>query len=119
MYCSQVGLLTDARKTPQSERAVTLDKKTEGISSMEQVGAGWRKRLAVQIAAQLPEGTDDALMVLEYTKELVVRFLADQTNGYPQQIMVNDQRRAFAVVSDSNSPNLRAISKGSPSGLPK
>jgi hypothetical protein len=39
----------------------------------------WRRRQAIQIAAQLPEKTDDALAVLELTKELVVGFLcADQ-----------------------------------------
>lgn len=35
------------------------------------------KRLAIQIAAQLPEGTAEALAVLEYAKTLVRSFLGD------------------------------------------
>lgn len=46
-------------KTPQPPEAVAL------------------KRLAIQIVAQLPEGEDDALAVLEYAKTLVRSFLAD------------------------------------------
>jgi len=34
------------------------------------------KRLAIQIAAQLPEDTGDALSVLEHTQTLVRSFLA-------------------------------------------
>lgn len=34
------------------------------------------KRLAIQLAAQLPENEDDALAVLEHTKTLVRSFLA-------------------------------------------
>lgn len=35
----------------------------------------WRRRHAIQIAAQLPENADDALMVLELARELVESFL--------------------------------------------
>jgi hypothetical protein len=35
----------------------------------------WRRRHAIQIVAQLPEGTEDALAVLELAKELVEGFL--------------------------------------------
>lgn len=35
------------------------------------------KRLAIQIAAQLPEGHDDAIAVLEHAKTLVRSFLGD------------------------------------------
>jgi hypothetical protein len=35
----------------------------------------WLRRQAVQIAAQLPDGRDDALAVLRYANELVTRFL--------------------------------------------
>lgn len=36
---------------------------------------GWQRRVALQIAAQLPENLDDALAVLHLTKELVEVFL--------------------------------------------
>jgi len=39
---------------------------------------GWLRRQAIQIAAQLPENTDDALVVLEHAKALVEGFLKDQ-----------------------------------------
>ncbi len=35
----------------------------------------WRRRHAIQIVAQLPEKSEDALMVLELAKELVQGFL--------------------------------------------
>lgn len=35
----------------------------------------WHRRHAIQIVAQLPEGTQDALMVLELARELVEGFL--------------------------------------------
>lgn len=35
----------------------------------------WRKRQAIQIAAQLPEDQEAALAVLEYARGLVVGFL--------------------------------------------
>jgi hypothetical protein len=35
----------------------------------------WLRRQAVQIAAQLPDGRDDALAILRYASELVSRFL--------------------------------------------
>jgi hypothetical protein len=36
------------------------------------------KRLAVQVVAQLPEDSDDALRVLSYARELVISFLSDR-----------------------------------------
>ncbi len=35
----------------------------------------WRRRHAIQIVAQLPENTEDALVVLELAKQLVEDFL--------------------------------------------
>lgn len=35
------------------------------------------RRLAVQLSAQLPESTDDAIAALDYAKILVRSFLAD------------------------------------------
>lgn len=37
----------------------------------------WHRRHAIQIAAALPETTDDALLVLDLARELVERFLAE------------------------------------------
>lgn len=42
---------------------------------MKKVDHNWRRRHAIQIVAQLPEDTEDALMVLELAKELVDGFL--------------------------------------------
>lgn len=38
---------------------------------------GWLRRQAIQIAAQLPENTEDALLVLDLTKALVEGFLRE------------------------------------------
>ncbi|MCU1293061.1 MAG: hypothetical protein JWP08_1911 [Bryobacterales bacterium] len=38
----------------------------------------WHRRHAVQIAAQLPENPEDALIVLDLAKSLVEGFLKDQ-----------------------------------------
>jgi hypothetical protein len=35
----------------------------------------WLKRQAIQIAAQLPDGRDDALEILKYASELITDFL--------------------------------------------
>ena len=48
----------------------------------------WPRRHAIQIVAQLPEGTQDALMVLELARDLVEGFLQ------------KDQRPALAEVVD-------------------
>jgi hypothetical protein len=36
---------------------------------------GWKRRQAIQLASQLPEDPQDALRVLELTRELVLGFL--------------------------------------------
>ncbi len=54
----------------------------------------WHRRHAIQIAAALPETTEDALIVLGLARELVERFLAE-----PQ---ARDRDRG-AVVSLSSS----------------
>lgn len=38
-------------------------------------GGEWQRRVALQIAAQLPENTEDALLVLKLATELVETFL--------------------------------------------
>jgi hypothetical protein len=42
----------------------------------------WHRRHALQIAMQLPEGTDDALLVLDAARQLVTGFLnAEKPQG--------------------------------------
>jgi len=78
----------------------------------------WRRRLAVQIAAQLPEDRDDALAVLRYSQELILNFMHPGDSTFPQ-----DSRRAqpcvLELVKPSSAPSLLASSSGSPSALPK
>lgn len=74
----------------------------------------WQRRHAVQIVAQLPEVTADALLVLDLARELVEGFLSATT---PQRL------RAVAVADSSSSTAARSSSvlmiPGSPSHLPK
>lgn len=75
------------------------------------------KAQALQIAAQLPEDHDDALLVCGYLKELIEW-------GMGHELSTPDEKpQSGAVVrfprSGGNSPNRRANSSGSPSGLPK
>ena len=43
----------------------------------------WRRRHAVQIAAQLPDNPDDALLVLELAEKLVKEFLMEPESQRP------------------------------------
>lgn len=73
---------------------------------------GWQRRHAIQIVAQLPENTADALLVLEFAKELVERFLAPGD----QRLRLVSSADVTAFPAASNS----ALSvPGSPSGLPR
>ena len=56
----------------------------------------WRRRHAIQIVAQLPEGTEDALIVLELARELVEGFL-----------QADHARAPLAVVAFPASANSR------------
>ena len=38
----------------------------------------WHKRHAMQLAAQLPDDPDDALLVLQYARQLVEEFLVER-----------------------------------------
>ncbi len=42
---------------------------------------GWQRRHAIQIVAQLPEDTNDALAVLRFARELVEGFLSEPQRG--------------------------------------
>ena len=53
----------------------------------------WRRRHAIQIVAQLPEGIDDALEVLELARELVRGFLSeDQALPEPSEVIAFQPR---------------------------
>lgn len=47
----------------------------------------WRRRTAIQIAAQLPDNPDDALVVLDYARELV-GFLARPADDEERRCVV-------------------------------
>lgn len=53
-------------------------KKTQSFNNLCRL-----RRLAIQIAAQLPEDNADALVVLEYARELVVSFLSVKEEPEP------------------------------------
>lgn len=73
---------------------------------------GWQRRHAVQIVAQLPENTEDALMVLELARDLVEGFLAG--TGQRLRVVPSAEIKLFPAASSS------ALSlPGSPSSLPK
>jgi hypothetical protein len=57
----------------------------------------WHRRHAIQIAAALPETTEDALLVLELARDLVEGFLAG--NQPPEALR---ERERGAVVSLSS-----------------
>jgi len=53
----------------------------------------WRRRHAIQIVAQLPEGIDDALEVLELARELVKGFLSeDQAEPQIEPVLIFQPR---------------------------
>ncbi len=75
------------------------------------------KAQALQLAAQLPEDHDEALLVIGYLKELIEWGRgAELSTGH-----ITAQRGAVVRFpgSDGNSPSRLANSIGSPSGLPK
>lgn len=67
---------------------------------------GWRKRLAIQLAAQLPEKQEDARVVIEYLSEILRDFIAKPKAGL------------HLVEMDQIAPSLRANSTGKPEGSP-
>lgn len=61
----------------------------------------WLRRHAVQIVAQLPEDSNDALMVLELARTLVESFLA------PQPVLEADRLVGDVVAFPTASLNSR------------
>lgn len=76
----------------------------------------WRRRQAVQIAAQLPDDPKDALAVLALARELVEGFLT------PPAAFVADQGRVSVLpfrAGGPKAPSFLANSTGSAAGFPK
>lgn len=73
----------------------------------------WHHRLALQIAAQLPEDTDDQLEVLNCVHR-IVGFLARRP-----RVADNSGQTVLRFPGKSKTPRRRASSSGNPSGLPK
>jgi hypothetical protein len=62
----------------------------------------WKRRHAIQIAAQLPEDPFEAIAVLELAKQLVQKFLLD--DGRNQPTLVSERSgeiRAFPAATSS------------------
>lgn len=75
----------------------------------------WRRRHAIQMAAQLPENHEDALAVLALLKELVDSFLAPEADE-PRRL--DQEGSLVAFPGSSSAPNRRANSNGNPSERP-
>lgn len=75
------------------------------------------KAQALQIAAQLPEDHDEALLVIGYLKELIEWGMGTELSTGAQ----NGQGGSLVRFErpGGSSPSRRANSIGSPSGLPK
>jgi hypothetical protein len=99
----------------ETEAASSGHERAEGQQNQkmgQRMQNAWQRRHAVQIVAQLPEKTDDALAVLELARELVEGFLAGP--GYRLRVVTAGDVMAFSAASSS------ALSvPGSPSALPK
>lgn len=69
----------------------------------------WRRRHAIQIAAQLPESTEDAIAVLGYVREIVDTFLAVREAPAAGVVSLSERsatarRSATAIVNPSRLP---------------
>ena len=76
----------------------------------------WRKRQALQIAAQLPEEPDDARAVLLLVEELMGLFIDPKP---PTPSDGADDQAVVRFPGGSSTPSRRANSSGNPSVLPK
>lgn len=74
----------------------------------------WHRRLALQIASQMPEKLEDARAVLACIEDLVGGFWRDGVAQAPEE-----DHAVVLFPGASSSPSRRASSKGMPSGRPK
>lgn len=65
-------------------RQNAVDEKTKAVNDQ------WHRRLAIQLAGQLPENRNDAIRVLNHTRGLVDNFLNGPANDEPDK----DKERA-------------------------
>lgn len=65
--------------------------------------SNWQRRHAIQIVAQLPEGTQDALMVLELAREVVETFLQADQRRVPVAEVVSFPASAIALRASASS----------------
>ena len=73
--------------------ACYVSHRTEWYGDKNMVKDGnWRRRHAIQIVAQLPEGIDDALEVLELARELVRGFLSEDQALEPSEVIAFQPR---------------------------
>lgn len=78
----------------------------------------WRRRHAIQMAAQLPDQYDDAVAVLGLLKEIVDNFLAPEAESNNAPRRLDQEGSLVAFPGSSSAPNRRASSNVSPSGRP-
>ena len=62
----------------------------------------WLRRQAVQIAAQLPDGREDALAILRYASELVTRFLEADPLGNGHNLILVERLSQFPCQLDGD-----------------
>ena len=74
------------------------------------------RRLALQLASQLPSERDEALKVLEYLRQLVDVFVAPVPSGQGRRDAPFLEGTVSAI---GTAPKRLASSKGNPSGFPK
>lgn len=66
---------------------------------------GWRKRLAVQLAAQLPERPEDARAVIEYLSEILRDFISRPREAGGPKVIEMDQIAASRRASSTGNPD--------------
>jgi hypothetical protein len=66
----------------------------------------WHRRHAIQIAAALPETTEDAEIVLELARELVIGFMRQAAGQRPER-RLDRERGAVVSLSSASKGNKR------------
>lgn len=62
------------------------------------ISEAYLRRHAVQIAAQLPEGREDALAVLSFASEIVERFLSASPPAAPPDLMPTSSEQRGSLL---------------------
>ena len=62
----------------------------------------WHRRHAIQIAAALPENVEDAVIVLDLARNLVLGFLAGQPLQAPDLAVERDRGNVVSLSSATN-----------------